>query len=192
VTCCRTARKFKNIDEFKQLLLKGQGQLARAFTEKLLTYSTGGAPHARRQAGDRHDRGQHSGQGLRIPNARARGRAEPGVPAEVTGRFVDCPRLFQHKRPTREDFPVQLSRRKFLRAAGVSLALPGLGYFMPNRTFGAPATPVKNGAWSGICTPLACTRTSSFRRRKDGLRTHAVPGSAQGVPRGLHGRVPPA
>ena len=36
--------KFKNIDEYKQLLLKDKDQLARALTEKLLTYATGGAP----------------------------------------------------------------------------------------------------------------------------------------------------
>ncbi len=48
---------------------------------------------------------------------------------------------------------MQVNRRKFLRAAGVSLALPGLGYFMPTRTFGAPATPVKRRMVC-ICTPL--------------------------------------
>src|SRR5262245_17726131 len=37
-------QKFANIDEFKQLLLKDKDQLARALTEKLLTYATGGAP----------------------------------------------------------------------------------------------------------------------------------------------------
>ncbi len=37
-------RKFKNIDEFKQLLLKDKDQLARALTEKLVTYATGAAP----------------------------------------------------------------------------------------------------------------------------------------------------
>lgn len=36
--------KFKNIDEFKQLLLKDKDQLARALAEKLLTYGTGGPP----------------------------------------------------------------------------------------------------------------------------------------------------
>lgn len=36
--------KFRNIDEFKQVLLKDKDQLARALTEKLLTYATGGAP----------------------------------------------------------------------------------------------------------------------------------------------------
>jgi len=35
-------QKFKNIDEFKQLLLKDKDQLARALTEKLVTYATGG------------------------------------------------------------------------------------------------------------------------------------------------------
>ena len=36
--------KFKNIDEFKQLLLKDKDQLARALTQKLLCYATGGTP----------------------------------------------------------------------------------------------------------------------------------------------------
>jgi mono/diheme cytochrome c family protein len=38
--------KFANIDEFKQLLLKDKDQLARALTEKLLTYATGSPPTA--------------------------------------------------------------------------------------------------------------------------------------------------
>lgn len=38
--------KFQNIDELKQLLLKDEEQLARAFTEKLITYATGAAPTA--------------------------------------------------------------------------------------------------------------------------------------------------
>jgi mono/diheme cytochrome c family protein len=37
-------QKFANIDEFKQVLLKDKDQLARALTEKLLTYGTGGSP----------------------------------------------------------------------------------------------------------------------------------------------------
>ena len=37
-------RQFRNIDEFKQLLLKDKDQLARALAEKLLTYATGGRP----------------------------------------------------------------------------------------------------------------------------------------------------
>ena len=46
-------QKFRNIDEFKQLLLKDKDQLARALTEKLLTYATGAAPGEGRSAGDR-------------------------------------------------------------------------------------------------------------------------------------------
>jgi hypothetical protein len=42
-------RRFQNIDEFKQLLLKDKEQVARALVAKLLTYATGGAP----SAGDR-------------------------------------------------------------------------------------------------------------------------------------------
>jgi hypothetical protein len=38
--------KFKNMDELKQLLLRDKDQLARALTEKLLTYATGAAPTA--------------------------------------------------------------------------------------------------------------------------------------------------
>jgi hypothetical protein len=37
-------RRFKNIDEYKQLLLADKDGLARALTEKLLTYGTGGSP----------------------------------------------------------------------------------------------------------------------------------------------------
>lgn len=38
--------RFNNIDEFKQLLLRDKDQLARALTEKLLTYATGAVPEA--------------------------------------------------------------------------------------------------------------------------------------------------
>lgn len=37
-------RRFRNIDEYKQLLLADSDGLARALAEKLLTYATGGAP----------------------------------------------------------------------------------------------------------------------------------------------------
>jgi hypothetical protein len=37
-------QRFRDIDEFKQLLLKDKEQIARALTLKLLTYGTGGAP----------------------------------------------------------------------------------------------------------------------------------------------------
>ncbi len=37
-------RKFRDIDEYKKLLLEDKDQLARALTEKLLAYSTGAAP----------------------------------------------------------------------------------------------------------------------------------------------------
>jgi len=39
-------RRFQNISEFKQLLLADRDQLARALTEKLVTYATGAAPSA--------------------------------------------------------------------------------------------------------------------------------------------------
>src|SRR5258706_6454583 len=37
-------RPFRNIDEFKQLLLADKDLIARALTTKLLTYATGAAP----------------------------------------------------------------------------------------------------------------------------------------------------
>jgi mono/diheme cytochrome c family protein len=37
-------RKFRNIDEYKQLLLKDKDQLARGLAEKLMSYATGGTP----------------------------------------------------------------------------------------------------------------------------------------------------
>jgi hypothetical protein len=39
-------RKFRDIDEYKQLLLEDKDQLARAMTEKLLSYATGATPTA--------------------------------------------------------------------------------------------------------------------------------------------------
>jgi hypothetical protein len=39
-------RSFRNIDEFRQLLLADKDQIARALTTKLMTYATGGAPGA--------------------------------------------------------------------------------------------------------------------------------------------------
>jgi hypothetical protein len=37
-------RRFRNIDEFKQLILEDKDQLARSLSEKLLAYGTGAAP----------------------------------------------------------------------------------------------------------------------------------------------------
>jgi hypothetical protein len=37
-------RPFRNIDEFKELLLADKDQLARALTVRVLTYATGGPP----------------------------------------------------------------------------------------------------------------------------------------------------
>jgi len=39
-------RKFQNIDEFKQLLLKEKDQVARAMIRRLVIYATGGAPES--------------------------------------------------------------------------------------------------------------------------------------------------
>jgi mono/diheme cytochrome c family protein len=39
-------KPFRNIDEFKQLLLRDKDQIARALAERLMTYATGGAPEA--------------------------------------------------------------------------------------------------------------------------------------------------
>jgi Protein of unknown function (DUF1588)/Protein of unknown function (DUF1585) len=44
-------QKFRDIDEFKQLLLKDKDQLARNLTERLVTYATGAAP----QPGDQKE-----------------------------------------------------------------------------------------------------------------------------------------
>jgi len=43
-------QKFRDIDEFKQLLLKDRDQLARNLTERLVTYATGAAPQPGDQA----------------------------------------------------------------------------------------------------------------------------------------------
>jgi cytochrome c553 len=62
-----SGEKFKNIDEFKQLLLKDKDQIARALAERLLTYATGAPP----QPGDKAEieaivrRVREKGYGLR-------------------------------------------------------------------------------------------------------------------------------
>ena len=40
----RDGGRFANIDELKELLLRDKDQIARALTEKLVTYATGAAP----------------------------------------------------------------------------------------------------------------------------------------------------
>jgi hypothetical protein len=47
--------RFRDIDELKQLLLKNKEQIARALTEKLVTYATGAA-HDRPDGDGRHRR----------------------------------------------------------------------------------------------------------------------------------------
>ena len=79
-------RRFKNIDEFKQLLLKDKDQLARALAEKLLTYATGarpddGRPSRRSRRSSRKIREQE----LRLPIAGPRDRAEQGVSEQIAG-----------------------------------------------------------------------------------------------------------
>ena len=44
-------QKFKDIDEFKQLLLREKDQVTRNLTERLVTYATGAAP----QPGDQKE-----------------------------------------------------------------------------------------------------------------------------------------
>ena len=77
-------RAFANIDEFKKLLLADKDQVARALTEKLVTYATGGPPEAADRAEDRRDRGKDPQQELRLPNADPRDRRERFVPDEMT------------------------------------------------------------------------------------------------------------
>ena len=50
-------QRFANVDEFKQLLLKDKDQIARALTDKLLTYATGGPPAGGGQGRRRGHRG---------------------------------------------------------------------------------------------------------------------------------------
>jgi mono/diheme cytochrome c family protein len=45
-----SGKKFKNIDELKQLLLQNKDQIARALTERLVIYATGAAPKASDEA----------------------------------------------------------------------------------------------------------------------------------------------
>ena len=81
--------EFANIDEFKKLLLADKHQLARALTEKLVTYATGGPPEAA-------DRGEIEAivehvreQELRTAIAGPRDRAKRFVPNEMNAAGVN-------------------------------------------------------------------------------------------------------
>jgi hypothetical protein len=60
--------QFKNVDEFKQLLLKDKDQIARALITRLVTYATGGAPEAAdgREIDAIVDRARAQNYGLRM------------------------------------------------------------------------------------------------------------------------------
>ena len=90
--------KFKNIDEFKQLLLKDKDQLARALTEKLLTYATGGAPTKADRPEIEAIVAQASRQELRLPDAGSRDRAEQGVSEQVKTRAGQSRRRYRSPR----------------------------------------------------------------------------------------------
>ncbi len=63
------ASSFRNIDEFKQLLLKDKDQLARALAEKLLTYATGASPAKSDQPEIEAIVAQDSSEGLWLADA---------------------------------------------------------------------------------------------------------------------------
>ena len=78
---------------------------------------------------------------------------------------------------------MNLTRRRFLRAAGVSLALPWLDAFSPTRAVGAAAAePIRRMVC--ICTPLGLHPPYFFPEKagKDYELT-PVPGSPEGLPR---------
>ena len=76
-------RRFQNIDEYKQLLLKDKDQLARALAEKLLSYATGGTPSKADQPEIEAIVAQDPREGLRLPIAGSRNCAEQGVSEQV-------------------------------------------------------------------------------------------------------------
>src|SRR5262249_14164978 len=71
-----------------------------------------------RSAGDRGNRRSNSPKGLWLPNTRPRDRPERNISEQVTVL-----------RPQNRVLSMTLSRRRFLRSAGVSLALPWLDAF---------------------------------------------------------------
>ena len=101
-------REFKDIDDYKKILLEDKDQLARSLTQKLLIYATG----ADIQFADREVVEQivapAAGEELRLPHPGPRGRAEPGVLEQVgrqgelrwTGTSQPCiPTAHRHRPP---------------------------------------------------------------------------------------------
>ena len=81
-------RAFRNIDDYKQILLADKDQLARNLAQKLLIYATG----ADIQFADREVVedlvARAAPEELRLPLAAARGRPEPGLPEQVKIDFA--------------------------------------------------------------------------------------------------------
>ena len=75
-------QKFRDIDEYKQLLLKERDQIARNLTERLVTYATGASP----QSGDRAE-----------IDAILRKASEKGFGVRTLVHEVVQSRLFLHK-----------------------------------------------------------------------------------------------
>ena len=149
-------RRFQNIDEFKQLLLKDKDQLARALAEKLLTYATGGAPETADQPEIEAIVAQDPRQELRLPDAGPRDRAEQGVSdtsrigQSARQRCVTNDRGLSHETsPT----PLPPGRR---RVAGPALARR---LRPPARR---PLPPSRAAAWSASARRWDCTRAYFF------------------------------
>jgi hypothetical protein len=62
-------RKFQNIDELKQLLLREKDQVARAMVRRLVTYATGGAPESADRAEIERVVSRRAGKRLRPADA---------------------------------------------------------------------------------------------------------------------------
>src|SRR5262249_7985585 len=120
-----------------------------------------------RQGRDRRDCRQGTEQELRLSRAGARGRAEQDVSTQM--RYAVPPSGgVGHKTAWRrhcdvhEDLPMKTTRRRFLRAAGVSLALPWLDALAAaNDTPGAGAGRPRRRMVC-TCTPLGLHPPSFF------------------------------
>ena len=73
-------KTFSNAAEMRQILSQRQFEFSRTLTEKLLIYALGPRSRALRPADRQRDHEADGNLRLRLPDARARGRAQPAVP----------------------------------------------------------------------------------------------------------------
>ena len=172
-------RPFKDVRELKKLLVQDEVPIARNLVRQLTVFATG-APvrfSDREEIEKILDRGE--GQPVRRAEHRPRDRAERAVPEQMTKRPGDEP---TDPRPTLTapfaSTRRPISRRRFLRGAGVALALPLLESMRAPFARAADGPPAPRRMFCDLQQPGPAAGAVLPQGRRPGLHPLAVPEAA--------------